>query len=590
MYPSHFLFSPDREEEEDSVVWIQHRSHAPNVLYPIDFSFGYPGLVNAHAYSMSSLTLPTTWGLNWRVLNGYAYFTSNEITDPKLIEERLAIFQGKVKFLIDNWDEVWRNWKERCLRLAEELEQIHWPELKLIEDLETSSFTTKTWEKDPAPSAMTLLRNWNKLKNLMYEVMYSHMEPVNFALTCYLVYRDGFLKAFPDTEEKIISDTLAGVEQPMMEGDFHLRELAELAVELGIQGLIKEIPEPNEVLKALEKTEPGRKWLEKWEEAKFWFHLTDGSGHYHYFTSWLDDLNIPFGILRNYLSAVERGEKVTIDREARAREARKLFEGYWELLPTEEDKKAFMELWEGTRRVASALEGHGFYSDQWLFPLGFRKLRELGELLHRYGVFKEPGDIRFLSFFEIEEILNGLQYFWYIQAQLRVKPWQEKIERRKRIIEVLRKWTPPPLLMGKKAKAPEKITTPYSVVLFGVTEEKIEEMVRLPEKVKEIKGWGASPGVYEGTARIVKDPIAEFDKLREGDILVTNFLYPSQAVVFSKIKGLVVDSGGLMSHPAIVAREYGIPAVVGAAIGVNTLKDGMRIRVDGTKGIVTVLE
>lgn len=590
VYPEHFLFTKEREEEEDSKIWIQHRSHAPTVAYPINFSFGIPGIHFIHAVAMSILTTPTNWGLNCRILNGYVYFTSNEITDPETVEERVPIFQEKVKYLVDNWDEVWENWKERCLRLADELEKISWPELKLVEDLETSSFTTKTWQEDPAPSAVALLRNWNKFKNLMYEVMFSHMEGVNLPLTCYLAYRDSFLKAFPDTEEKVIANTLAGAEQPMMEGDFHLRELAELAVRLGIQEEIKKDSEPEKILDDLKGTEKGREWLEKWEESKFWFHLTDGSGQLYHHTSWLDDLRIPFGILRSYISLAEKGEKVTIDRYEKEREARRLFEGYRELLPTEDDKKGLTELWEGTRRVSVALEGHGFYSDQWLFPLGFKKLFELGGLLQRHGILDDWRDMRFLYFYEIEEILHGLQFFWYVQGEKRVKPIKERIEKRRKIIEALDKWTPPPVLVSEKSEPPERITSPFSAVLFGVTKEKVEEMIRPPEKVKEVKGWGASPGVYEGEARIVKDPVAEFDRLNEGDILVTNFLFPTQAVVLGKIKALVVDAGGPMSHPAIVAREYGIPAVVGAATGMNALEDGMRIRVDGTNGVVTILE
>jgi pyruvate,water dikinase len=60
--------------------------------------------------------------------------------------------------------------------------------------------------------------------------------------------------------------------------------------------------------------------------------------------------------------------------------------------------------------------------------------------------------------------------------------------------------------------------------------------------------------------------------------------------LFSKIKAVVTDGGGVMSHPAIVSREYGIPAVVGTAIGTRNIKDGMRIKVDGTEGVVTLLE
>ena len=144
--------------------------------------------------------------------------------------------------------------------------------------------------------------------------------------------------------------------------------------------------------------------------------------------------------------------------------------------------------------------------------------------------------------------------------------------------------------MGKDAELPERITEPLMIGLWGLTKEKIIEIVSPPEKVNEIKGWPASSGVYEGPARLVKDPIAEFDRIQPGDVLVTGFFHASQSVLFSKIKAVVTDGGGVMSHPAIVSREYGIPAVVGTATGTRNIKDGMRIKVDGTEGIVTLLE
>jgi pyruvate,water dikinase len=589
MYPAHFLFTEDTKEIDDSRVWLRISSVLPFVMYPIDCSFG-AGVGTANSYGIALLAIPTTWGWVGRYLNGYAYVSSSEITDPKVIEERAQIFGQRVRFIIDNWDELWHNWVEKQLKVAEELEKIRWPELKLIEDLETAGWQGRMWDEETAPSGAGLLQNFNRLKNLMYEATFMHAEPYHLALTCYMVYRDFCLKAFPGMEERIIATTLSGVEQPIMEGDFHLRELAGLAVKLGIQDIIKQKLEPEGILRKLVETDAGKKWLEKWEESKFWFHQTTGNGLYHYHVSWLDDLSIPFELLRNYISALERGERITVDREERAREAVRLFEKYRELLPTEDDKQAFTELWLGARRTAVAIEGHALYSDQRLFPIGYRKLKELGQYLHRYGIFKDPSDIRFLQFYEVEETLNDLVNYWYTHSEPLVRPLQEKIEKRKRIIKVLESYDPPSFLVGKKAKMPERITDPMVAGVWGLTREKIEEMITPPGKVTEIKGWAASPGVCEGVVKVVKDLIAELDKIEVGDIVVTSLLYPAHAGVFAKAKGLVTDDGGIMSHPAIIAREYGIPAVVGTRIGTNTLKDGMMVRLDGTNGSVTILE
>jgi pyruvate,water dikinase len=589
MYPAHFLFMEDTKEADESRVWLQISSILPRVMYPIDCSFG-AGVGTANSYGIALLAMPTTWGWIGRYVNGYAYVSPVEITDPKVIEERAQIFGQRVRFIIDNWDELWHNWIAKQLKIAEGLEKIRWPELKLIEDLETAGWQGKMWDEEVAPSGAGLLQNFNGLKNLMYEATFMHAEPYHLALTCYMVYRDLCLRAFPGMEERIIAATLSGVEQPIMEGDFHLRELAQLAVELGIQDIIKQEIEPEEILKRLAETDAGKKWLEKWQESKFWFHQTTGNGLYHYHVSWLDALSIPFVFLRNYISALERGEKIDIDREEKAREAVRLFEGYRELLPTEEDKQVFTELWLGARRTAVAIEGHALYSDQRLFPIGYRKLKELGQYLHRYGIFEDPGDIRFLQFYEVEEILHDLVNYWYTHSEPLVRPLQDKIARRKGIIKVLESYAPPSFLVGKKAQMPERITDPMVAGVWGLTREKLEEMIRPQEKVGQIKGWAASPGVCEGVVKVVKDPVAELDKIEENDIVVTRLLYPAQAGIFAKAKGLITDDGGVMSHPAIVAREYGIPAVVGTRIGTNTLKDGMRVRLDGTNGIIAILE
>src|SRR4029079_17923958 len=96
-----------------------------------------------------------------------------------------------------------------------------------------------------------------------------------------------------------------------------------------------------------------------------------------------------------------------------------------------------------------------------------------------------------------------------------------------------------------------------------------------------------SAGTVEGRARVILDMAnAEFD---DGDILVTTFTDPSWTPVFVAIKGLVTEFGGLMTHGAVIARKYGLPAVVGVERATKLIQDGGRIRVNATEGYVEFL-
>jgi pyruvate,water dikinase len=95
-----------------------------------------------------------------------------------------------------------------------------------------------------------------------------------------------------------------------------------------------------------------------------------------------------------------------------------------------------------------------------------------------------------------------------------------------------------------------------------------------------------SAGTVEGRARVILDMAA---RSRAGDILVTAFTDPSWTPCFVAITGLVTEVGGLMTHGAVIAREYGLPAVVGVEHATRLIRDGQRIRVHGTEGYVEIL-
>jgi rifampicin phosphotransferase len=103
-----------------------------------------------------------------------------------------------------------------------------------------------------------------------------------------------------------------------------------------------------------------------------------------------------------------------------------------------------------------------------------------------------------------------------------------------------------------------------------------------------VTGIPASPGRYTGTVRVIHSE-AEFDRLRPGDVLVCPATSPVWSVLFPRVGALVTDAGGILSHPAIIAREFRVPAVVATRVGTTQLQDGQVVTVDGTTGTVELL-
>jgi pyruvate,water dikinase len=116
--------------------------------------------------------------------------------------------------------------------------------------------------------------------------------------------------------------------------------------------------------------------------------------------------------------------------------------------------------------------------------------------------------------------------------------------------------------------------------LFGSSEAEHDEQV--------LRGLAASPGIYEGPARLIAGP-SEFDRIVSGDVLVTQSTTEAFNILLPLLGAIVTDSGGLLSHSAIVAREYGIPGVVGTREATARIADGARVRVDGDAGEVSVV-
>lgn len=150
------------------------------------------------------------------------------------------------------------------------------------------------------------------------------------------------------------------------------------------------------------------------------------------------------------------------------------------------------------------------------------------------------------------------------------KIWPELKRRRQGSVFILFPKSEAPVLTGAKAKK-----------YF----EKLDKN-KSPEKISEIKGNGASPGKVQGVVKVCRGE-RELTKMREGDILVACMTQPEFLPAMKKAIAVITDEGGLTCHAAIVARELGIPCIIGTKVATKVLKDGDRVEVDADKGIIT---
>ncbi|GAB6603651.1 phosphoenolpyruvate synthase [Bacillus cereus] len=178
------------------------------------------------------------------------------------------------------------------------------------------------------------------------------------------------------------------------------------------------------------------------------------------------------------------------------------------------------------------------------------------EQLVQSGVIHEVDDIYYLTFEELHEVVRTKKLNY------------ELIHKQKNDYKLYKKLTPP------------RIMTSDGEIITGKYKRE-----NLPADA--IVGLPVSSGVVEGRARVILN--MEEANLEEGDILVTAFTDPGWTPLFVSIKGLVTEVGGLMTHGAVIAREYGLPAVVGVENATKLIKDGQRIRVHGTEGYIEVL-
>jgi pyruvate,water dikinase len=223
-------------------------------------------------------------------------------------------------------------------------------------------------------------------------------------------------------------------------------------------------------------------------------------------------------------------------------------------------------------RMAPLTPDHHFYIDQGANAHVRLVLIAIGRKLVDEGRLDRPDDVLFLRYNELRMLIGDPGAF-----DARGLVAQRRAEREAAKQRKPRNWV--------GTVTPSQLAFPY-LVNWGYPERFYQEA---SADTTTVKGIAGSPGVTEGIARVVLTT-DDFDAVADGDILVCQMTNPAWVVLFTKIAALVTDTGGTTSHPAVLSREFGIPAVIGTSTATHTIRTGDRIRVDGSNGVVTILD
>ena len=277
--------------------------------------------------------------------------------------------------------------------------------------------------------------------------------------------------------------------------------------------------------------------------------------------------------------ALLRAIRTAVDAEADESDVDALIAGVRDQVPTEHQDE-FDELLGEARLLYRLRDERGVYSDIWASGIMRRAALAGGRRAAAGGRIDHPTHFIDAGFDEMCALVSGSG--GPSADELAARAEYRVTHSAKDAPATLGPPAPPPPDPAKLPPPVARLMRATGIALgalFGSSEAEHEEHL--------LRGLAASRGVYEGTARLVSGP-ADFNRIVQGDVLVTTSTTEAFNILLPLLGAIVTDSGGLLSHSAIVAREYGIPGVVGTREGTDRIADGARVRVDGDAGEVTV--
>ncbi|WP_195694846.1 PEP/pyruvate-binding domain-containing protein [Priestia megaterium] len=279
--------------------------------------------------------------------------------------------------------------------------------------------------------------------------------------------------------------------------------------------------------------------------------------------TWLENPLHALSIIQGY---VNDGYNFDENFQQTVKKREQNYNEFLEQIADSKHKEEFKKYYQWALDASVIRDDHHFYIDAMLDAKARLFLLKLGDLLVNHHVFLVKEDIFFLYLDELESLLEN------------PVDVTELVEKRKKEHAEHEQTSNLPRYFGVPEPAHLKEAEKY----MGAIEESNANSEH------SIKGLASSSGTYTGKVKVISNT-KEFSKLEKGDVLVCKTTTPLWTTLFQTAGAVITDAGGILSHSAIIAREYEIPAVVGTKISTDKLKDGDMVMVDGTNGIVTLL-
>lgn len=537
-------------DEEKREFWWYDDLHCPKPISPLYFDIGgWWGSTCAYMFRRFGVPFGKEWVA--KKINGYVY-TAVKRRSPDEAARLAPYFEMVLPVYAERFLEWWRE------RYLPEIQR----NLKYLDEFPyaTSSLV----------DLMILLEDALDIQERHFRIHWI-LNLAQFA--AFQRFQEVAIRTAGGEAKELVGKVLVSVDDRNWDSARELWQIKEaIKQQENVAAVFRESVPASEVLRKLEEFPEGQQVLRRIQEYTKEFGFKAIYAHEYRYPLWIEDPTPVIEMLRDYLRT-DYDFNQDIDRVRR--EQRWAIEELRSRLQNEADRNEF----DGALRLALAVApltpDHHFYIDQGTYARMRIVLREIGKKLVERGDLASPEDIFFLLYEEIRQIAAKPDAF---AAREVVAKRRKEVEAAAAIVP--RDWV-------GTADHWSLYEQGY-IGLWGYPERFQMAQAKADEPRGEIRGLGASPGLVEGVARVVGGP-EELDKVQKGEILVCQMTNPAWTLVFTKISGLVTDAGGVLSHPAVVAREFGIPAVTGTVDATRKIQTGQRLRVDGTQGVVYIL-
>jgi phosphohistidine swiveling domain-containing protein len=532
--------------DEIEGFWALDKMHAPRPLTPLSFDLVAHTLADGFTKAQAEYDCPIM--VSTREINHYYYVAFHPIPDEAEIQRRLTGYADKLAQKVPTIGKTWEEeWKPEVIAKNLPLKTADYSELsdtELVAKLdELTEYMTYQW--------------W----------IHGH---INFVLLSSSAFCDLYDKVMQPTEPTEAYETLQGFHTRSVDASRGLWALSRVAKSSPRLREMFATMEPRQLLVALGETEDGRAFRQQLDEFLFEYGWRHDAVYDLADVPWREDPAIPLASIGAMIELDDREDPEVIYRQRVVRREELLAKLRAKLADDPATLREFEELYEAARYSFPLTEDHAFYIDQLYISVLRRFVLAVGERLVARGVFESPDDVFFLYRGELEDALTKGGDQRAVVAERRAS-----FERAGRVI--------PPTELGTLPPPPETPDPFMDALVYRLLGMVPPTENTDPDALYAVAG---SPGVYTGLARVVRSLAEATDDLQEGEVMVCEMTLPPWVPMFSVAGAIVCDVGGVLSHAAIVSREFGIPAVVGSNVGTKVIRTGQTITVDGNKGVV----